>query len=206
MPCLLHGIHLGDLFFERAPRQLHAKHARFKRPVLLLQPRRAAVFPLVMALDAVMRLIQRARQIRARVGKLKPFAMPPVIILKTATARSPARRCLLPTGTRCCMSSLCGVLNKTPPCFALALRRQASPTRHTDAASLNCSRMRRSRLSSHRATCFAKAHLRQRLQQERFQFRATAKPSIALACSGDTPVIALRCTKRRFTEKSGASS
>ena len=60
LPLLLDDIHLGDFFFERAAGEFHAEHAGFERPVLFAQAGGAAVLALVVALDAVVGLVERA--------------------------------------------------------------------------------------------------------------------------------------------------
>ena len=75
---LLGHVHLGDLLVERAAVQRDAEHGLLELAGLLAHARGAGVFALVVALDAVARLIERAREIRAGVGQLKAFAMAPV--------------------------------------------------------------------------------------------------------------------------------
>ena len=77
---LLDHIHLRDLFVQRTAGQRDAEHARLERAVFLLEPGRAAILALVVALDAVVRLIERGRQIHARVGELESFAMPQLFL------------------------------------------------------------------------------------------------------------------------------
>ena len=77
---LLHHVHLGNLLVERAAGQRDAEHGRFERAVFFLEAGRATVLALVVALDAVVRLIERGRQVHARIGQLEAFAMAPVVL------------------------------------------------------------------------------------------------------------------------------
>ena len=70
----LEGVHLRNLLFQRAAREGHAERALAIIAVLLLQALGAGVLPLVVAEDAVMRLIEAAAQIHAGVGQGKAFA------------------------------------------------------------------------------------------------------------------------------------
>ena len=79
LPLLLHRVHLGDFLFERAAGQLDAEDAGFEGAVLFAQARGATVLALVVALDAVMRVVERAGQVRAGIGQLEAFALTPVI-------------------------------------------------------------------------------------------------------------------------------
>ncbi len=72
-------VHLGYLFFERAAGEGDPEHAALERAVLLLQPLGAAVLALVVAPDAVIRLVERADKVGAMVGQGKPFAVPPLV-------------------------------------------------------------------------------------------------------------------------------
>ncbi len=76
----LHRIHLGDFFFERASGQLHAEDAGFESPVFFVEAGRTTVFTLVVALDAVVRVIQGAGEIGAGIGELEAFAVTPMIM------------------------------------------------------------------------------------------------------------------------------
>ena len=59
----LHDVHLGDLLFERAPRDLHAERIDLVRPVLAVaHALRARVRVAVVAIDAVIDLVERLPQ------------------------------------------------------------------------------------------------------------------------------------------------
>ena len=76
----LHQVHLGDLLLERAAREGDAKDRLLERAVLLAQPLRAAVLALVVAPDAVIRLVERAGQVGSGIGQRKALrdgAIPP---------------------------------------------------------------------------------------------------------------------------------
>ena len=73
------GVHLGDFFFERAAGELDAEDAGFEGAVLFFKAGGAGVFALVVALDAVVGLVERAGEVGAGVGELEAFAMAPVV-------------------------------------------------------------------------------------------------------------------------------
>ncbi len=77
---LLDEVHLRNLFVERATGERDAEHRCFESSVLFLEARRAAILGLVMALDAVVRLIERGGQIHAHVGEVEALAMAPVAL------------------------------------------------------------------------------------------------------------------------------
>ncbi len=79
---LLDRVHLGDFFFERAAGELDAEDAGFEGAVLFTKTGGATVFALVVALDAVVGLVEGAGEIRARVGELEAFAVTPVLARK----------------------------------------------------------------------------------------------------------------------------
>ena len=67
----------GDLFLERAAGERHAEH-RLAKPLggcFLLQAFGAGILVLLVAPDAVVRLIQRADEIRAGIGEREAFAL-----------------------------------------------------------------------------------------------------------------------------------
>ena len=79
-------VHLGNLFFQRAARQGHAEGAflectlaRFSLGRLVAQAARAAVLALVMAPDAIVRLVERACQVGARIGERKTLPPPQMV-------------------------------------------------------------------------------------------------------------------------------
>ena len=74
---LLHHVHLGDLFIQRAARQSDAEQGLLELAGFFLQSGGAAVFALVVALDAVVGLIERACQPHARIGQMESFAAAP---------------------------------------------------------------------------------------------------------------------------------
>ena len=76
----LHQVHFRDLLFERAAGEGDAENALLEGAVLLLQPLRAAVLALVVAPDAVIRLVERASEIGAGVGQRKAVAAPPLVL------------------------------------------------------------------------------------------------------------------------------
>ena len=73
---LLDHVHLGDLLFERAAGERDAENAVLVLAGFLAQAGRATVLALVVALDAVMRLVERAGQVHAGIGELEALAMP----------------------------------------------------------------------------------------------------------------------------------
>ena len=75
---LLGDVHLGDLLVERAAVQRDAEDALLELAGLLAQAGGARVLPLVVALDAIGRLIDRAREIGAGIGQTEAFALAPV--------------------------------------------------------------------------------------------------------------------------------
>ena len=76
----LDDVHLGDFLVERAAVQRHPEHALAELAVLLAQTRAAAVLLLVVAPDAVIRLIERAGEIGAGIGQGEPVARPPIVL------------------------------------------------------------------------------------------------------------------------------
>ena len=72
---LLDHVHLGDFLVERAARQRDAEHRLLERAGLFLQAGRAAILALVVALDAVVRLIERALKSHAGIGQLEAFSV-----------------------------------------------------------------------------------------------------------------------------------
>src|SRR5581483_6842361 len=74
-------VELGDLLLERAAREAHAERrflvrvrgGRALRGLLFEQAARARVLALLVTPDAVMRLVEAADQIRARIGERKAF-------------------------------------------------------------------------------------------------------------------------------------
>ena len=80
---LLHHVHLGDFFIQRATGQRDAEDGLLEFARFFLQAGGATVFALVVALDAVIGLIERAGQRHAGVGKLESFAIAPVLLGQT---------------------------------------------------------------------------------------------------------------------------
>ena len=76
---LLDGIHLGDFFIQRAACQRHSEDALFEFAGLFLQAGRATVLALVMALDAVVGLIERLGQAHSGIGELETFTVTQVM-------------------------------------------------------------------------------------------------------------------------------
>ena len=77
---LLDEIHLGYFFIERTSGEHGAEHGHLKGAVLLFEARGATVFALVVALDAVVGLVERTGQVGAGVGKVEAFAMTPFVL------------------------------------------------------------------------------------------------------------------------------
>ena len=75
----LHHIHLGDFLFERAAGERDAEDAGFERAVFFFEAGGAAILALVVALDAVVGLVERAGEVGAGVGELEAFAIAPVV-------------------------------------------------------------------------------------------------------------------------------
>src|SRR5213078_4363791 len=65
----LDEVHLGDLLVERAAGKGHAKDALLEAAVFFVETAAAAVLPLVVAPDAVIRLVQRTGEIAAGIGQ-----------------------------------------------------------------------------------------------------------------------------------------
>ena len=74
---LLHHVHLGDLFVQRAARQGDSEQGLLKFAGLFFQSGGAAIFALVVALDAVVGLIERAFEAHAWIGQMEPFPRAP---------------------------------------------------------------------------------------------------------------------------------
>ena len=77
---LLDDVHLGNLFVQRTARQRDSENGLLEFARLLFQARRATVFALVVALDAVVRLIQRAAEIHASVSEFESLTIAPTIL------------------------------------------------------------------------------------------------------------------------------
>src|SRR5437773_1690628 len=77
----LHHMKLGDLLLERAARQRDAEHglAESLGGRLFLEAFRARVLSLLVAPDAVVRLVERADQVGAAIGQLESVAMAQVL-------------------------------------------------------------------------------------------------------------------------------
>ena len=111
-------MHLGDLLFERAAGEGHAEGALLEAAVLLLQALGAGILALVVAEDAVVRLVEGAGEIGAGIGQREALAAADG---DAASSSNIGDAVALDgsTGTRCCGSILCGALNSTPaPCRA----------------------------------------------------------------------------------------
>jgi hypothetical protein len=80
VPLALHLVHLGDFFFERASRQRNPKGTFLVFAGLLAKARRATVLALVMAFDAVSRLVKRPLEVGAGVGEMEPDSMTMVLV------------------------------------------------------------------------------------------------------------------------------
>ena len=85
-PFRLDLVELGNLFFERAAGERHAERAFLERRArrgrvapFSLQPLRARVLALLVAPDAVVRLIERAGEVGAGIGQLEAFAAAQVL-------------------------------------------------------------------------------------------------------------------------------
>src|SRR4029077_20144810 len=75
----LDEVHREDLLVERAAGEGHAEDALPKAAVLFVQAAAAAVLALVVAPDAVIRLIHPAGEVGAGIGQRKAVARPPMI-------------------------------------------------------------------------------------------------------------------------------
>ena len=71
------------------PASVTPKTLFLNAPVFLLQAGGATILALVVALDAVVRLIERAGQIHAGVGQLESFAMPPAMLRAARSLATP---------------------------------------------------------------------------------------------------------------------
>ena len=71
----LHEIHLGDLLVERTTGERHAEGALLEAARLLLEPGRAAILALVVAPDAVIRLIEGADEVGPEIGQGEALAV-----------------------------------------------------------------------------------------------------------------------------------
>jgi hypothetical protein len=91
---LLHRVHLGNLFIQRAARQSDAEDGLLEFAVFFLESGGAAVFALVVALDAVVRLIDGARKAHARIGQMEPFAAAPGFLGEAKLGDSVLRQAL----------------------------------------------------------------------------------------------------------------
>ena len=76
----LDEVHLGDLLVERAAGEGHAKDALLEAAVFFVETAAAAVLPLVVAPDAVIRLVQRTGEIAAGIGQREAVARPPIAL------------------------------------------------------------------------------------------------------------------------------
>ena len=77
----LHQVHLGDFLFERAAGERHAERALLERAGLaVFEAARAAVLALVVAPDAVIRLVERAGEIGAGIGQREAVAQAPLLL------------------------------------------------------------------------------------------------------------------------------
>jgi hypothetical protein len=79
---LLHHVHLRNLFIQRATGQGYAKNGLLELAGFLFQAGGAAVLALIVALDAVIGLIERAFQTHPRIGQPEPFPFAPVFLGK----------------------------------------------------------------------------------------------------------------------------
>src|SRR5260370_132702 len=75
----LDEVHLGDLLVERATGERDAEHGLLEAAVLLVQPGAAAVLLLVVAPDAVIRLVLRSGEVGAGIGQPEAVARPPML-------------------------------------------------------------------------------------------------------------------------------
>ena len=76
---LFDDVHLGDFLFERAAGELDAEVAALEPAVLFAQAGGAAVLALVVALDAVVGVVERAGEVGAGVREGEAFAVTPVV-------------------------------------------------------------------------------------------------------------------------------
>ncbi len=122
----LDGMHLGDLFLERAPVQRDAEMRLLEIAGLFAQAGGAAILALIVALDAVVALIERVREVHARVSELESFAVPPHRGRQTELAGLMLRDGL--DGNQMLRVDLVGLLEQhAATMFLLALRRAERP-------------------------------------------------------------------------------
>ena len=82
----LHQVHLGDFLVERAAGERDAEDALLEGAVFLLQAVRAAVLALVVAPDAVVRLVERADEVGAGIGQRKALARAAIVARAAAAS------------------------------------------------------------------------------------------------------------------------
>jgi hypothetical protein len=78
MAVIFEHVHLGDFFIERTTREFDAEDTRFVFAGFFFQASGATVFGLVVALDAVVGLVESAGEIGTGVGEFETFAVTPV--------------------------------------------------------------------------------------------------------------------------------
>ena len=194
LPCCLDQVHLGDFFFERAAGQRHAEDALLERAVFLLEPGGAAVLALVVALDAVVRLVERAGQIRAGVGQLEAFAMPPMVGEKLQLDQTVLARF---DGHQVMRIDLVGVLKKDAV-LVLLLPGGVRVAQAAYWAARSRGFLSSASASSQRSTT-GEGELGQRLFEEGFEIGGYCHAVEGLASSRGMLVTALRWTNFRLT-------
>ena len=125
-PARLHQIHLRDLLVERAAGEGDAKDALLEPAVLFVEPVRTAVFPLVVAPDTVIRLVERAFEVGAGVGQGKAFAAPPFVVAPPQH-RGPVAPDRLDRHQMLHVEPVRHLEQQTLPVAAAAVRRQRRP-------------------------------------------------------------------------------
>ena len=122
----LEQVEFGDALFQRTARERHAEGAllvddRLRRVLrFFLQPVGTGVLLLRVALDAVVRLVQRPGQIEARIGEAEAFAAPQV---RRMMPRRDAVPRLASAGMRCSidlarrLEQHAGLVPRGPPAY-----------------------------------------------------------------------------------------
>ena len=150
----LDEVHLRDLLVERAAvRALPRTRFCVKLPSFSRMPDAAAVLPLVVAPDAVIRLVERAGEVGAGIGQRKPVARPPVVLGQAQHRDAVPHRLSRPArGDACRAGAARGTAGRA--CAGRARPASASPRRHIRSAARNGSVCAASS-SSQRATASA---------------------------------------------------
>ena len=157
-----------------------------------------------MALDAISRLIHRAREVRAGIGQAEALALPPVRRMQLKR-RCAVQRNASPHGSGA-PDRVCGATGT-----ADRVRCLSRPAGESAAHAAYCAAMCRCSAcadssSSQRETWSTNACSVSGSPKTVSSFRARLGPSSAAAFSGVMPLAAFLKTKRRFKENRGAST